>query len=64
MPEMSGLEMARRIETIRPGIKILFMSGYVSDEAIDQAVREGSVPFIQKPFTPDALALAIRSALE
>ena len=63
MPNVSGRELAGRFEKLRPGIKVLFMSGY-SDNVIEQhGVLEEGTHFIQKPFSPEALARKIRELL-
>ena len=63
MPNVSGRELAGRFEKLRPGIKVLFMSGY-SDNIIEQrGVLEEGTHFIQKPFSPEALAGKIRELL-
>ena len=51
MPQMRGVEVARRVARIRPGLRVLFMSGY-TDNSIDLDIAE-SVSFLQKPFTLD-----------
>lgn len=50
MPEMSGCELARRIESIRPETKVLFMSASAFDEVLDLGA-----PFIAKPFAVDRM---------
>jgi FixJ family two-component response regulator len=60
MPEMNGNELAERLRSVRPETKVLFISGY-TDEAMRD--REGSVNFLQKPFTPSALAQRVRALL-
>ncbi len=60
MPEMNGREMAQKIIAARPGMKVLFMSGYTSDFINKQGVIEEGVHFIQKPFSPTDLAQKIR----
>jgi two-component system cell cycle sensor histidine kinase/response regulator CckA len=63
MPRMSGQELARRIATLKPGIRVVFMSG--SDQAIgDLENLEPGALFLQKPFTMDALMRTIRRALD
>jgi CheY-like chemotaxis protein len=63
MPHMSGRELAERLATVRPAMKILFMSGY-ADHAL---VHDGVTPnasFLQKPFTPEVLARRVRRILD
>jgi DNA-binding NtrC family response regulator len=60
MPGMSGPELAARVEAARPGVKVLFMSGYSGDA---MGMLEEGVGFIQKPFAAAALAVKIREVL-
>ena len=55
MPEMNGLELAKRIQSIRPEIKVLFMSGYTDKVISSTAALEPGTAFLQKPFTPQTL---------
>jgi PAS domain S-box-containing protein len=64
MPGMSGSEMAEQVQRLRPGIKVLFMSGYVRNETVDRTILASGLRFIQKPFTSDTLGHAIRAALD
>jgi len=64
MPGMSGREVAQRLSALRPGLKVLFVSGYTDDLAIRRSVAESDVPFLQKPFTADALARKVRQVLD
>jgi PAS domain S-box-containing protein len=63
MPHVGGLELAGRLEKLRPGIKVLFMSGYTDKVIEPQRLMEGSASFIQKPFSPEELAGKVRAAL-
>jgi CheY-like chemotaxis protein len=63
MPNMSGRELAGRLAVRRPGLKVLFMSGYASDAAVRPGAAEQGTEFIQKPFSPDQLARKIREML-
>jgi PAS domain S-box-containing protein len=64
MPHMSGKELADRLAPSRPGMEILFMSGY-TEHAIDhQGILDRGVEFIQKPAAPNELALKIRELLD
>jgi hypothetical protein len=63
MPLMSGRELADRLEKCRPGIKVLFMSGYADDIIVRHGVAGQGVELIQKPFSPDELAGRVRAML-
>ncbi len=63
MPGMSGKELKKAIEVIRPGIKVLFMSGYTSNVIAHRGVLEKGVHFIQKPFSMKDLAHKVREAI-
>lgn len=63
MPEMSGPDLAAEISSRRPGIKVIFTSGYTDDAIARQGVLSPSVAFIQKPYRPKALAQKIREVL-
>jgi two-component system, cell cycle sensor histidine kinase and response regulator CckA len=63
MPEMSGASLRSRIEAIRPGIRVLFMSGYTSNVIGHHGILEDGVHFLQKPFSRDDLVERVREAL-
>lgn len=65
LPVMSGLTLAHRISSVRPGVRVLYMSGYTTEEALgDQTLPRSTVDFIQKPFAVDALARKLRELLD
>jgi signal transduction histidine kinase/CheY-like chemotaxis protein len=64
MAGISGRELGRRLAEERPGVPVLYMSGHPADEAVRSGLLLEHQPFIQKPFTPDALAQAVRALLE
>ena len=64
MPGMGGQELAQHLSVIKPDLKILFMSGYIDDIGLHAGHEEGSSSFLQKPFTPEALARAVRDLLD
>ena len=64
MPELSGRQLAERLEKIRPRMKAVYMSGYTADTVLRRGALEDEAKFIQKPFTPDALLHKVREALE
>jgi len=63
MPVMGGRELARHVATVRPNVKILFMSGYTEDAASRSSLLEPGVEFLSKPFTPDSLSAKVRETL-
>jgi two-component system, cell cycle sensor histidine kinase and response regulator CckA len=63
MPESDGAPLLERLVAARPAIRALYMSGY-ADEAIQHVVLVDGAPFIQKPFTPDALTRKVREVLD
>ncbi|HUI30579.1 MAG TPA: PAS domain S-box protein [Candidatus Acidoferrales bacterium] len=63
MPVMNGKELRDKIQTIKPDIKTIFMSGYTADVIAHQGVLDHGVDFIQKPFSPYALAKKVHDAL-
>jgi PAS domain S-box-containing protein len=63
MPVLSGRELADRLKQLRPGIKVLFMSGHTDDAMVHHGVLAKDVEFIQKPFSPDELAIKVRDVL-
>ena len=64
MPRMSGSEIKQTVVEMMPDIKVLFMSGYTDDSVANRGVFDGDIPFIEKPFTPDALSRKVREVLE
>ncbi|HBB97447.1 MAG TPA: hybrid sensor histidine kinase/response regulator [Blastocatellia bacterium] len=64
MPHMSGRELAEQVATIRPDTRVLYMSGFTDDAIVRHGVLDDGVFFIQKPFSPDALAIKARSVLD
>jgi PAS domain S-box-containing protein len=64
MPGMSGRELARRALTLRPEIKVLYMSGYTDDALIHREVFENRFAFVQKPFSPVVLEAKVREVLD
>jgi two-component system cell cycle sensor histidine kinase/response regulator CckA len=64
MPGISGRELAERIAQVRPGIKILYMSGYTDRAIVHHGVLESGAVLLQKPFTLATLASRIREILD
>ncbi len=51
MPELGGRELAERALKLRPGMKVMFMSGHTQDVILKEGIEKGTA-FLQKPFTP------------
>jgi len=64
MPALNGRGLVDRLAPVRPGVKVIYMSGDVSDQANGAALRDGKVPFLQKPFSPQILLKAVREVLD
>jgi PAS domain S-box-containing protein len=63
MPGIGGRMVAARVTELRPGTRILLMSGYSDDVTLRTGIEAAQTPFIQKPFTATDLALKVREVL-
>jgi len=63
MPGMNGPDLARRVQSIRPEIKVLFMSGYTDKVISCTAALDSGTAFLQKPFTPQTLTRKVHEVL-
>ena len=64
MPQMSGALLAEKVISMRPDIKIVFMSGYTDDAIVRHGVLSHQMPFLQKPFSGVAVCKKIREVLD
>jgi CheY-like chemotaxis protein len=64
MPRLSGKELAKALVERRPDMKVLYMSGYTDSAIVNSGILQKEVAFLQKPFTPSALAGKVRDVLE
>jgi CheY-like chemotaxis protein len=64
MPNGTGLEVERIVRQLRPGLKILFMSGYAEHAATSMGDLPSDSHYLQKPFTPRVLATIVRDLLD
>ncbi len=64
MPGLNGRELAALLTAARPGLKVLFMSGYADHSVVNHDVLADGVPFLQKPFEPRDLAKMVRQTLD
>jgi signal transduction histidine kinase/ActR/RegA family two-component response regulator len=63
MPGMKGRELVDRLAKLRSNLKVLYMSAYSEDDAINIGVLSPGTAFIEKPFSPDELAVKVRDVL-
>ncbi len=64
MPGMSGIELARSMREISPGLRVLFVSGYTENTIVHHGMLDPGVSFLPKPFSPVALADRVRQELD
>lgn len=64
MPGASGPELTRRLVEQRPGLKVIYMSGYTEDAIVQHGVLKPGITFLHKPFTSDTLGRKIREVLD
>ena len=64
MPVLNGRELGEQLAAERPGLRVLFMSGYTDDDVIRRGLLRPGSPFIQKPFLPAFLARKVREVLD
>ncbi len=65
MPQMNGRDLADRIKGLRPGIRVLYMSGFMKEAILKYyGISITGIPFLQKPFTRETLARKVREVLD
>jgi two-component system, cell cycle sensor histidine kinase and response regulator CckA len=64
MPKPSGREISDKVCAMRPGIRVLWMSGYTDDTIVRHGILDPNVNFLQKPFTNAALAEKVREVCD
>jgi CheY-like chemotaxis protein len=64
MPGMSGNDMSKILLARQPDMPVLYMSGYTDDAIVQHGVLEPGINFLQKPFSPGALAMKVREVLD
>ena len=64
MPGMNGRELAERLARLRPGLRVLYASGYTQNVIAHHGVLEPGIEFLAKPYSLDSLARRVREVLE
>jgi PAS domain S-box-containing protein len=64
MPQMNGPELAAHLARFRKKMKVIYISGYTDDAIVHHGVLDSDAAFLQKPFTPEALARKVREVLD
>jgi two-component system, NtrC family, response regulator AtoC len=64
MPGMSGLDVLRTIRRLDVDVAVVMVTGYATVDTAVEAMKEGAADYLQKPFTPDELRLAVRRAID
>jgi CheY-like chemotaxis protein len=64
LPAMGGREVAEQLRSVRPGVKVLYLSGYTDDAVVRHGILEDQVHFLSKPFSPAVLAQKVREVLD
>jgi len=64
MPRIGGRQLWERLAPLRPGMKVLFMSGYTDDAIVHHGVLSSEFAFVQKPLLPAQLLTKLRSVLD
>lgn len=64
MPGMSGLDVLKQVRILHPNIPIIMITGYSTVETAVEAMKNGAVDYIAKPFTPEDICIKVRNAIE
>ncbi|HMS01808.1 MAG TPA: response regulator, partial [Gemmatimonadaceae bacterium] len=64
MPKANGRRVAERLRLLRPGLRVVFMSGYTEDAIVHHGVLEPGIVLLEKPFTEQDLARTVRTMLD
>ncbi len=64
MPYLGGRQVAEQVGVLKPGIKVLYCSGYTDDAVVRHGVLEAGTAFMQKPYSPSLLVQKVRDVLD
>ena len=64
MPGLNGRALAKQLESLQPGLKVLYVSGYTDDAIVDHGVLEADIHLLHKPFSEESLIRKVREVLD
>jgi two-component system response regulator AtoC len=64
MPDLGGLQVIRRLASIRPGMPVLILTAFATIDTAIEAIREGAHDYLSKPFRMEQLTMVVRRTLE
>ena len=64
MPDLGGMIILRDIKKVKPSIPVIILTGYANVQSAIQAMKLGAAEYLEKPFTPDQLLKAVKTAIE
>jgi DNA-binding NtrC family response regulator len=64
MPDMGGMLILRDIRKVKPSMPVIIITGYANVQSAMQAMKLGAAEYLEKPFTPDQLLKAVKTALD
>jgi two-component system, cell cycle sensor histidine kinase and response regulator CckA len=63
LPELSGSDLAEQLLQRRPGLKVLFVTGYVEGDIVQRCITDLGASFLDKPFLPSELLQRVRESI-